>query len=86
MSGRNREWLIRVEAYLPLLFFYERIVQMEPKKLIGRHSKDPVTGFSGEITGYWISKTGSDRVLLEGIDTTGRPIDFWADLERIELI
>lgn len=59
---------------------------MEPNKLIGKHAKDTVTGFSGEITGYWISKTGSDRVLLEGIDTTGRPIDFWADLERIELI
>ena len=59
---------------------------MEPNKLIGKHAKDAVTGVFGEITGYWISKTGSDRVLLEGIDTTGRPIDFWADLERIELI
>ena len=59
---------------------------MEPKELIGKCAEDTISGFSGEITGYWISKTGSDRVLLEGLDTTGRPVEFWADLERINLI
>ena len=59
---------------------------MEPKELIGIRAEDSINGFSGEITGYWISKTGSDRVLLEGLDNTGRPVEFWADLERINLI
>ena len=59
---------------------------MEPKELIGKRAEDEINGFSGEITGYWISKTGSDRVLLEGLDNTGRPVEFWADLERINLI
>ena len=59
---------------------------MEPKELIGKRAEDAINGFSGEITGYWISKTGSDRVLLEGLDNPGRPVEFWADLERINLI
>lgn len=59
---------------------------MEYKELIGRQAKNIVTGFSGEITGYWIGKTGSDRVLLEAVNTTGSPVEFWVDLERIELI
>ncbi len=58
---------------------------MGPKELIGKRARDTVTGFSGEITGYWICKTGSDRVLLEDVDNTGRPVEFWADLERVEI-
>lgn len=59
---------------------------MEPKELIGKRAQDMVTSFSGEITGYWISKTGSDRVLLENVDNSGRPVEFWADLERVEIL
>ncbi len=59
---------------------------MEAHDYIGKIGRDTVTGFHGTITGYWISKTGSDRLLLENVDTTGRPVEFWADLERIELI
>lgn len=59
---------------------------MEAHEFIGKTGRDTVTGFQGLITGYWISQTGCDRLLLEGIDTTGRPVDFWADRERIELI
>ncbi len=59
---------------------------MEPRELIKKNGRDIVTGLEGTITGYWISMTGSDRVLLESMDTTGRPVEQWVDVERLELI
>lgn len=56
---------------------------MEPKTYIGKKFKDTVTDFVGTCTGYWMTATGNDRILLEGIDTTGRPIDFWIDIDRV---
>lgn len=56
----------------------------EERKNLDRVGVDKVTGFSGIVTGYWISKTGDDRVLLESTDTTGRPVEFWVDLARVE--
>lgn len=55
----------------------------EERKNLGRVGQDKVTGFSGTVTGYWISKTGEDRLLLESTDTTGRPVEFWVDLSRV---
>lgn len=59
---------------------------MEPMEFIGKLGKDTVTGLEGKITGYWISMTGGDRILLESMDTTGRPVEQWIDVERLELI
>ena len=59
---------------------------MEPRELIEKNGRDIVTGLEGTITGYWISMTGSDCVLLESMDTTGRPVEQWIDVERLEFI
>lgn len=58
---------------------------MENSACIGKKGTDRITGFSGVITGYWISATGSNRILLEGVNDIGSPIDFWADEERVSI-
>lgn len=52
--------------------------------LIGSKARDKVTGFTGQIVSYLISGFGNDLVSLEGCDTTGRPIQEWYDIDRIE--
>lgn len=49
--------------------------------------KDIVTGYTGEITavGYYFDRRPR-TFLVEGIDNTGRPIEWWVDEHRIELI
>lgn len=49
--------------------------------------KDIVTGYTGEVTamGYYFERKPR-AFLVEGIDNTGRPIEWWVDEHRIELI
>ena len=56
------------------------------KKLIGRVVQDQVTKFVGEITACATYKNGSDRVMVESMDDTGRPIEWWFDVDRLEFI
>lgn len=50
---------------------------------IGKIAKDTVTGYSGKVTGVAVYLTGSDRILIESIDTTNRPVDYWFDADRV---
>lgn len=49
--------------------------------------KDVVTGYTGEVTavGYYFERKPR-TFLVEGIDNTGRPIEWWVEEYRIELI
>ena len=49
--------------------------------------KDVVTGYIGEVTavGYYFEHKPR-TFLVEGIDNTGRPIEWWVEEYRIELI
>ena len=49
--------------------------------------KDVVTGYTGEVTavGYYFERKPR-TFLVEGIDNTGRPIEWWVEEHRIELI
>lgn len=49
--------------------------------------RDKITGYTGEITavGYYFDYEPR-RFLIEGIDSTGRPIEYWVREDRIELI
>ena len=53
---------------------------------MGKRAKDTLTGFVGIITAYALYNTGSDRVQLEGVDNSGRPVEWWFDFERIEFL
>lgn len=49
--------------------------------------RDIVTGYTGEVTavGYYFERKPR-TFLVEGIDNTGRPIEWWVEEYRIELI
>lgn len=59
---------------------------LNERSYIGKKAKDTLTGFEGEITAYVMYKTHVDRVMLEGVDSTGRPVEWWFDFERITLL
>lgn len=46
--------------------------------------KDKVTGYTGTITAKAEYLTGETRYLVENVDSTDRPIEFWYDESRLE--
>lgn len=53
---------------------------------LGTQVKDTVTGFVGVITARAEYRNNQpNRYLLEATDTTGRPIEWWYDEDRLEL-
>ncbi|MBQ7563909.1 MAG: hypothetical protein IJT16_07965 [Lachnospiraceae bacterium] len=47
--------------------------------------KDKITGFIGTVTGkaeYYDGRR--TQYLVEGIDSTGRPVEWWFDEDRLE--
>ena len=53
---------------------------------LGLQVRDTVTGFVGVITVRAEYKNNQqNRYLLETTDTTGRPIEWWYDEDRLEL-
>lgn len=50
---------------------------------LGSNATDKVTGFRGTLTGYAVYMHGESSVLLEGRDSTGRPISEWVSIARI---
>ena len=53
---------------------------------LGKQVKDTLTGYSGKVTAVALYLTGETRLLVEGIDTTGRPIEWWLDEKRVAVI
>lgn len=47
--------------------------------------KDTVTGFVGIITARAEYSTGKLLYLTESIDSTGRPIEWWFEEDRLEI-
>lgn len=44
--------------------------------------KDELTGYSGTVTAVAVYATGETRLLVENVDSTGRPIEWWIDATR----
>lgn len=55
----------------------------ELNELLGKTVEDTETGMSGKVTAFACYATGHESVLLSALDTTGRPIEHWIDIERI---
>lgn len=45
-----------------------------------------ITGFEGVVTGYAVYNTGNECVLIESLDNSGRPFEYWANIKFIEVI
>ncbi len=58
---------------------------MEMKFSLGDKVKDKITGYKGTITSVCFSINRPVSYLVEGIDTTGRPISDWVDEHRLKL-
>ena len=53
--------------------------------VLNSQAKDRVTGMVGTVTGHF-EALNAKRVQLEGMDNTGRPIEKWFDLDRVDPI
>lgn len=53
---------------------------------LGKEVKDTLTGYIGKVTAVALYITSETRLLVEGIDTTGRPIEWWIDEKRVAVI
>jgi len=51
--------------------------------LVGKTVVDTETNMVGKVTAFACYATGYKTVLLSGLDTTGRPIEQWVELQRI---
>ena len=51
---------------------------------LGQEYKDKTTGSIGIATAAASYLTGCDQIKLEWNDLTGRPVEFWIDVTRIE--
>ncbi len=50
----------------------------------GDKVKEQLTGYVGKVTGIAEYCTGTIQYLVEGMDNTGRPTEFWYDERRLE--
>ena len=56
------------------------------KFYFGEKVKEDVTGFTGVVTAYAVYSTGEINYLIEGMDTTGRPAEFWYNENRLRSV
>ena len=59
--------------------------KMGEKIQLGAKVKDSVTGFVGTVTARCEYLDDDPRLLTEGIDNTGRPIEHWIKESRAEV-
>lgn len=53
---------------------------------LGTNAIDNETGFAGVVTARVGYLYDNPQVLLEGVDSTGRPCDYWVNESRIEFV
>lgn len=61
-----------------------KLTEPLPFEVVGREWRDKVTGAVGTATEMVYQSTRVPRVMLEGKDSTGRPFEWWYDLNRLE--
>ena len=50
---------------------------------LGEKVVDNITGLKGTITSILLPITGCTRYMLETSDSTGRPLEWWLDEDRL---
>lgn len=75
---------------IPDVGCYEQCKEYEGNEKIfvelGNTVKDEITGFTGKVTARAEYLYDETKVLVENIDTTGRPVDWWFTENRVEVI
>lgn len=52
---------------------------------LNKKVKYTVNGYIGTVTAYAIYSNGQEQILVEGIDTAGRPIEWWINTQYAEI-
>lgn len=52
---------------------------------LGYKVRDKVNGYEGTVTGLVQYAYAADCALVDAIDTTGRPVSTWIEIERLEV-
>ncbi len=53
---------------------------------LNKKVKYTVNGYVGKVTAYSVYDDGRTLLLVEGIDTTGRPIEWWININYAEIV
>ena len=53
---------------------------------LGIKVRDKVTNFEGLVTARADYLYGEPQVMVESVDTTGRPIEWWYKEDRVEIV
>lgn len=56
------------------------------EKWLNKKVKYTVNGYVGTVTAYAVYNDGNEMLLVEGIDITGRPIEWWIDTLYAEIV
>lgn len=56
------------------------------RRWLNKKVKYTINGYVGVVTAYAEYANGQERLLVEGIDTTGRPIEWWIDTRYAEIV
>lgn len=56
------------------------------EKLLNKNVRDVVNGYSGNVIAVAKYSYNEDLALVCNIDTTGRPVETWLSIERLEVI
>jgi UDP-glucose 6-dehydrogenase len=56
------------------------------EKWLNKKVKHTTTGYVGVVTAFAVYNNGNEMVLVESIDTTGRPIEWWIHTQFAEVI
>ena len=55
-------------------------------KWLNKKVKYTVNGYVGIVTAYAVYNDETERLLVEGIDETGRPIEWWINTKFAEIV
>ena len=59
---------------------------MGRKIQLGSKVKDLITGYEGTVTAKTEYLHRESMYLVESVDTTGRPIEWWVDKNRLKVV
>lgn len=62
----------------------QMLKQEPPPFVLGDTVRDKVTGFVGKAGAFCSYLHGKTRWMLEGMDASGRPVEWWYDWDRLE--
>lgn len=61
-------------------------MQQNYDEFLGKKAQDKETGYTGIVTAYCVYAYAPTAFLLEAVDSTGRPIEWWVNISRMKIL